>query len=226
MGSPLLLQNVASTYGRELSLLHHLLDQAVQQVAKMTKGARRRPNGPAMSALARTELLGLAEDSDSVANSRLRLQESGDQWVRVGLEGSGCSPRLRMRPPKARLTDPWLFDEDTLQGPAGSLVVMWDWSKALGTVRSVSLTRVESMRRWGIRCSILEEIAINAPLMETLINPLTHAVPAGSRNEDDDLSDVVALWGEAEERQSEQEISDGRDEDERNDEGDSTVAGN
>lgn len=191
----------------------------------MTQGAHRRPNGPAMSNLARTELLGFAEESPLVASSRLRLRESGDQWIRVGLEGSGCSPRLRMRPPKAKLTDPWLFDEETLQGPAGSLVVMWDWSRPLGTVRSVTLTRVESMRRWGIKCSILEEIAINAPLAETLINPLTHAIPPGARNEDDDLLDVVALWSEGEERQSEQEVSDGRDEDERDDEGDSTVAG-
>lgn len=202
-----------------------LLDQSVQSVAEMTKGARRRPNGPAMSALARTELLGLAEESSLVAKSRLRLRESGDQWIRIGLEGSGFSPRLRMRPPKAKLTDPWLFDEATLQGPAGSIVVMWEWSRPLGTVRSVALTRVESMRRWGIKCPILEEIPINASHSETLINPLTHAIPPGSRNEDDDLWDVVGQWGEDEERQSEQEISDGHDEDERNGEGDSTVAG-
>ncbi|MGW0754986.1 hypothetical protein ACWD1Y_00565 [Streptomyces sp. NPDC002814] len=226
MGSPLLLRRLASTYRREFTLLHGLLDASVQKVAVMTNSAVKPPNGPAMSALARTELLGFAASSLTVRRSRLRLVESGDEWVRVGLAGSEVRPRLKMRPPTAELVEPGLFDEATLRGPAGSVVFMWNWDQGLGALRSLSLTRVVSMQRWGIECPILEEIPIEAPLAGSMEDPFRRSVPLGAANDDDDLAGVVGVWDEDEGAQSEQQVSDARSEDDRDDdEGDSTVGG-
>ncbi|MEU6340252.1 hypothetical protein ABZ883_04785 [Streptomyces sp. NPDC046977] len=226
MGSPLLLRRLADVYRREFTLLHGMLDASVQKVSAMTASAVKAPNGPAMSALARTELLGFASSSLAVRRSRLRLIGAGDEWVRVGLTGSEVRPRLRMRPPTAELVDPFLFDEATLRGPAGSIVVMWDWDENLGTLRSLSLTRVESMQRWGIKCPMLEEIPIAAPAVGSVDDPFRHSVPIGAANDDDDLAGVVGVWDEEEEAQSEQQLSGDRSEDGRDDdEGDSAVGG-
>jgi len=224
MGSPLLLRRLASAYDRELSLLHQLLDDSVQKVAEMTSSAVKHPNGPAMSALARTELLGFAQASLAVRRSRLRLKSCGDEWVRVGLKGSEVRPRLRMRPPTAELVEASLFDEATLRGPAGSVVLMWNWDPGRGCLRSLALTRVESMLRWGIQCSILEEIPISASAAGLAEDPFHGSIPLGASNDDDDLSDLVGVWDEDDDIQSERESSDARDEEDRNDdEGDSTV---
>jgi hypothetical protein len=224
MGSPLMLRLMAHEYETELSLLRHLLDESVQKVASMTSDAAKSPNGPAMSALARTELIAASRSSLAVRRSRLRIREAGTAWVRVVLEGAVVQPRLRMRPPTAKQVEPTLFDEETLIGPAGSIVLLWNWD-GFSSLHSLTLSRVSSMKRWGISCEILEEIKIPAMSAATVETPL-FGVPAGSRNEDDDLAGVVGVWGDEEDIRSEQEVSDTRDEDNRDDdEGNSTVGG-
>jgi hypothetical protein len=205
-------------------MLYGLLDSAVQKVAQMTATASRTPNGPAMSALARPELLNFAMTLLPVRRSRLRLYEQGDEWVRVGLKGTVIRPRLRMRPPTAHLVEPGLFDEQTLTGPAGSFVLMWDWDQSLGGLNTFALTRVVTMKRWGLDCPLLEDIPLEAPLAGSSADPFRHLVPMGIGNDDDDLSDLVVRWeDEEDEARSEPEVSDRREEDERDGEGDTAV---
>ncbi|MER5447777.1 hypothetical protein ABT065_19485 [Streptomyces sp. NPDC002764] len=215
---------MAHEYEPELSLLRHLLDESVQKVAEMTVDAAETPNGPAVSALARTELIAASRASPAVRRSRMRIRDAGTAWVRVVLEGAGVQPRLRMRPPTAKQVEAALFDEATLVGPAGSIVLLWNWD-GFGSLRSLTLSRVKSMKRWGISCDILEEIKIPAMAAGTVVAPL-FGVPDGTRNEDDDLAGVVSVWGSEEDIRSEQEVSDARDEDNRDDdEGNSTLGG-
>ncbi|MGW0554415.1 hypothetical protein ACWDZ6_09480 [Streptomyces sp. NPDC002926] len=215
---------MAREYETELSLLRDLLDDCVQKVASMTSDAAKPPNGPAMSALARTELIASARSSMAVQRSRMQIREAGTAWVRVRLDGAVVQPRLRMRPPSAKHVEPYLFDEATLLGPAGSVVLLWNWD-GFGSLYSLTLSRVKTMQRWGISCDILEEIRIPAMSAGTVEHPLFGA-PIGSRNEDDDLAGVVGVWGDEEDIRSEQEVSDTRDEDNRDDdEGNSTVGG-
>ncbi len=219
-----MLRIMASEYETELSLLRHLLDDAVQKVALMNSDAAQPPNGPAMSALARTELIAASQSSLAVRRSRMEIREMGTAWVRVRLDGAPVQPRLRMRPPAAKQVEAFLFDEETLRGPAGSIVLLWNWD-GFASLRSLTLSRVKSMKRWGISCDILEEIQIPALSAGTVESPLV-GIPHGSRNEDDDLKDVVSVWDNEEDTRSEQEVSDTRDEDNRDDdEGNSTLGG-
>ncbi|WP_326842823.1 hypothetical protein OHB33_22125 [Streptomyces sp. NBC_01558] len=215
---------MASEYETELSLLRHLLDDAVQKVALRNSEAAKPLNGPAVSALARTELIAASRESLAVRRSRMEIREVGTAWVRVRLDGAPVQPRLRMRPPTAQQANAALFDEETLRGPAGSIVLLWNWD-GFASLRSLTLSRVTSMKRWGISCDILEEIQISSMLAGTVESPLS-GVPFGSRNEDDDLAGVVSVWDNEEDIRSEQEVSDTRDEDNRDgDEGNSTVGG-
>ncbi|GHF92055.1 hypothetical protein PV376_06585 [Streptomyces sp. NRRL_ISP-5395] len=216
-----MLRLMAREYAAELSLLRSLLDAAVQKVVLMTSDAAKPPNGPAMSALARTELIAAAKSSLLVRRSRMRIREAGTAWVRVQLDGAVIQPRLRMRPPSAAKVEPTLFDEATLRGPAGSVVLLWDWD-GYSSLSSLALTRVESMDRWHVSCKILEEFRVTST---AVASPLVGA-PVGSRNEDDDLTGVLGVWGNEEDIRSEHEVSDSRYKDNRDDdEGNASVGG-
>jgi hypothetical protein len=167
-----------------------------------------------MSALTRDKFLELAEGSTDLGASDVAVKPCGEDWVRVWLPKLRTWVPLRRRPETViSIEQPGLFSEeedeevDLLGWPAGFPVLFWRWSHNEHQLSYFSVAWVVSKEKWFIECPILQEIEIPPDLMAL---PAGGPMPAGIRNDDDDLPGLVTRR-DPEESLSEDQVTDNAD---------------
>lgn len=174
-----------------LSLLAGMLDESIKESVRMRSERRGRKNGNVLHGLIREGVILAAKDSDRLAESGITVRARNSDGIEVRIKDADVVLKLTHRPQNARPADSFLMAGEDLDVlfpvPRGHLRLFYTMSgEGIGRL---TLSRTLSEPRHYFRdCQILEEVAI--PPVVDLARKMPAAAQA-SRNDDDDLSDLI-----------------------------------